>query len=252
MTGRACVSIHIVHVHIVSSSHSLCLLITFTLPTHHFHFAYSSLSLGLLITFTWPSHHFHLAFSSLSLGLLITSTLPTHHFHLAFSSLSLGLLITSTLPTHHFHLAFSSLSLASKHQTKFACHIGVHSAVAMPSGAYYPISALVRIAACRGFDGPAMLGLVMFAVQVKISMLNFLQSVISVMDPSDYSNTMDTRLAVSRIINWTMEPRNVDVRKVCSFGLPPPPSDVCATVPANSPSSCSLCLSVLCMRILRS
>lgn len=45
-------------------------------------------------------------------------------------------------------------------------------------------------------------------------MLNFLHGLITVMDPSDFVNTMDTRLAVSRIINWTMEPRNVDVRKV--------------------------------------
>ena len=45
-------------------------------------------------------------------------------------------------------------------------------------------------------------------------MLNFLHSLITIMDPSDFVNTMDTRLAVSRIINWTMEPRNVDVRKV--------------------------------------
>ncbi|XP_070175269.1 CLIP-associating protein 1-like isoform X11 [Littorina saxatilis] len=64
--------------------------------------------------------------------------------------------------------------------------------------------------------------------QVKISMLNYLHSLINIMEPSDFVNTMDTRLAVSRIINWTMEPRNVDVRKsaqlvlIALFNLNPP------------------------------
>ena len=51
-------------------------------------------------------------------------------------------------------------------------------------------------------------------VQVKIAMLNYMHSLVAVMEPADFVNTMDTRLAVSRVINWTMEPRNVDVRKV--------------------------------------
>ncbi|KAL8570188.1 hypothetical protein ACOMHN_030983 [Nucella lapillus] len=65
-------------------------------------------------------------------------------------------------------------------------------------------------------------------LKVKISMLNFLQGLVNIMDPSDFVNTMDTRLAVSRIINWTMEPRNVDVRKSAQlvliglFNLNPP------------------------------
>ncbi|XP_025078295.1 CLIP-associating protein 1-like isoform X6 [Pomacea canaliculata] len=64
--------------------------------------------------------------------------------------------------------------------------------------------------------------------QVKIAMLNYLHSLIMCMEPSDFVNTMDTRLAISRIINWTMEPRNVDVRKsaqlvlISLFNLNPP------------------------------
>ncbi|XP_076456225.1 CLIP-associating protein 1-A-like isoform X9 [Babylonia areolata] len=65
-------------------------------------------------------------------------------------------------------------------------------------------------------------------LKVKISMLNYLQGLVTVMEPADFVNTMDTRLAVSRIINWTMEPRNVDVRKSAQvvliglFNLNPP------------------------------
>ncbi|KAL8621733.1 hypothetical protein ACOMHN_061868 [Nucella lapillus] len=65
-------------------------------------------------------------------------------------------------------------------------------------------------------------------LKVKISMLNFLHGLITVMEPVDFVNTMDTRLAVSRIINWTMEPRNVEVRKSAQlvliglFNLNPP------------------------------
>ncbi|PVD35984.1 hypothetical protein C0Q70_02954 [Pomacea canaliculata] len=65
-------------------------------------------------------------------------------------------------------------------------------------------------------------------LKVKIAMLNYLHSLIMCMEPSDFVNTMDTRLAISRIINWTMEPRNVDVRKsaqlvlISLFNLNPP------------------------------
>lgn len=65
-------------------------------------------------------------------------------------------------------------------------------------------------------------------LKVKIAMLNYLHALITIMDPTDFVNTMDTRLAVSRIINWTMEPRNVEVRKsaqlvlIALFNLNPP------------------------------
>ncbi|KAI8725974.1 CLIP-associating protein 2 isoform X12, partial [Biomphalaria glabrata] len=48
---------------------------------------------------------------------------------------------------------------------------------------------------------------------VRVSVLNYLHSLIISMDPSDFVNTMDARLAVSKVISWTMEPRNADVRK---------------------------------------
>lgn len=34
------------------------------------------------------------------------------------------------------------------------------------------------------------------------------------MDPTDFVNSSETRLAVSRIITWTTEPKSSDVRKV--------------------------------------
>lgn len=51
-------------------------------------------------------------------------------------------------------------------------------------------------------------------LQVKSSLLNFLHSLVQVMDVSDLMNSADSRLAISRIINWTTEPKSVDVRKV--------------------------------------
>lgn len=35
------------------------------------------------------------------------------------------------------------------------------------------------------------------------------------MDPGDFVNSSETRLAVSRVITWTTEPKSSDVRKVC-------------------------------------
>ncbi|VDI76947.1 CLIP-associating protein 1/2 [Mytilus galloprovincialis] len=65
-------------------------------------------------------------------------------------------------------------------------------------------------------------------LQVKSSLLNFLHSLVQVMDVSDLMNSADSRLAISRIINWTTEPKSVDVRKgaqmvlIALFNLNPP------------------------------
>ncbi|KAK3765442.1 hypothetical protein RRG08_066989 [Elysia crispata] len=50
-------------------------------------------------------------------------------------------------------------------------------------------------------------------LRVRVSMLSYLHGLIISMDPSDFINSSDSRLAVSKIIAWTNEPRNVDVRK---------------------------------------
>ncbi|KAK3736138.1 hypothetical protein QZH41_015538 [Actinostola sp. cb2023] len=59
-------------------------------------------------------------------------------------------------------------------------------------------------------------------LKVKIAVLQYLQGLISLMDPSDFTNSggilylqlaIETRLAVSRIISWTTEPKSAEVRK---------------------------------------
>uniref|UniRef100_A0A671MH45 CLIP-associating protein 1-like n=1 Tax=Sinocyclocheilus anshuiensis TaxID=1608454 RepID=A0A671MH45_9TELE len=45
----------------------------------------------------------------------------------------------------------------------------------------------------------------------------YIESLARQMDPSDFVNSSETRLAVSRIITWTTEPKSSDVRKVSVF-----------------------------------
>lgn len=54
-------------------------------------------------------------------------------------------------------------------------------------------------------------------LQVKVAILKYIESLARQMDPTDFVNSSETRLAVSRIITWTTEPKSSDVRKV---GLP--------------------------------
>ncbi|XP_072307586.1 CLIP-associating protein 1-B-like [Eucyclogobius newberryi] len=50
-------------------------------------------------------------------------------------------------------------------------------------------------------------------LKVKVAILKYIQGLAALMDPSDFSNSSETRLAVSRIITWTTEPKSADVRK---------------------------------------
>ncbi|KAL3837045.1 hypothetical protein ACJMK2_022432 [Sinanodonta woodiana] len=56
-------------------------------------------------------------------------------------------------------------------------------------------------------------------LKVKLAMLNYLNGLVQVMDPSDFSNSADARLVISRIITWTTEPKSVDVRKAAQSVL---------------------------------
>lgn len=56
--------------------------------------------------------------------------------------------------------------------------------------------------------------------QVKVAILKYIESLARQMDPTDFVNSSETRLAVSRIITWTTEPKSSDVRKVCPRELP--------------------------------
>lgn len=50
-------------------------------------------------------------------------------------------------------------------------------------------------------------------MKVRQALLNYLHSLAMNMDAGDFVNSSDTRLAISRIITWSTEPKSVDVRK---------------------------------------
>jgi CLIP-associating protein 1/2 len=50
-------------------------------------------------------------------------------------------------------------------------------------------------------------------IKVRIVVLNYMHSLCQQMDPSDLVNTSDTRLALTRLIQWTTEPKSADIRK---------------------------------------
>lgn len=54
-------------------------------------------------------------------------------------------------------------------------------------------------------------------MQVKVSMLCYMHGLAETMPPAGFTNSSDVRLAVSRIVTWTTEPKSVDVRKVCEI-----------------------------------
>ncbi|XP_056611231.1 CLIP-associating protein 1a isoform X1 [Triplophysa dalaica] len=50
-------------------------------------------------------------------------------------------------------------------------------------------------------------------LKVKVAILKYIESLVRHMDPADFVNSSETRLAVSRIITWTTEPKSSDVRR---------------------------------------
>lgn len=59
----------------------------------------------------------------------------------------------------------------------------------------------------------------LLSLQVKVTILKYIESLARQMDPTDFVNSSETRLAVSRIITWTTEPKSSDVRKVRYGGI---------------------------------
>uniref|UniRef100_A0A663N3V8 Cytoplasmic linker associated protein 1 n=1 Tax=Athene cunicularia TaxID=194338 RepID=A0A663N3V8_ATHCN len=57
------------------------------------------------------------------------------------------------------------------------------------------------------------------ALDVKVAILKYIESLARQMDPTDFVNSSETRLAVSRIITWTTEPKSSDVRKAAQIVL---------------------------------
>ncbi|XP_053094163.1 CLIP-associating protein 1-B-like isoform X9 [Pangasianodon hypophthalmus] len=56
-------------------------------------------------------------------------------------------------------------------------------------------------------------------LKVKVAILKYIESLARQMDPTDFVNSSETRLAVSRIITWTTEPKSSDVRKAAQMVL---------------------------------
>ncbi|KAM6955453.1 CLIP-associating protein 1a [Lycodopsis pacificus] len=56
-------------------------------------------------------------------------------------------------------------------------------------------------------------------LKVKVAILKYIESLARQMDPTDFVNSSETRLAVSRIITWTTEPKSSDVRKAAQVVL---------------------------------
>nr|XP_060637677.1 CLIP-associating protein 2 isoform X3 [Anolis sagrei ordinatus] len=55
--------------------------------------------------------------------------------------------------------------------------------------------------------------------KVKVGILKYIETLAQQMDPGDFVNSSETRLAVSRIITWTTEPKSSDVRKAAQSVL---------------------------------
>ncbi|XP_078184109.1 CLIP-associating protein 1 isoform X3 [Callithrix jacchus] len=71
-------------------------------------------------------------------------------------------------------------------------------------------------------------------LKVKVAILKYIESLARQMDPTDFVNSSETRLAVSRIITWTTEPKSSDVRKSSHQR-----SRVGEDFPTRSASTCS-------------
>ncbi|XP_051797606.1 CLIP-associating protein 1-like isoform X21 [Acanthochromis polyacanthus] len=56
-------------------------------------------------------------------------------------------------------------------------------------------------------------------LKVKVAILRYIEALARLMDPADFVNSSETRLAVSRIITWTTEPKSSDVRKAAQVVL---------------------------------
>ncbi|XP_077584433.1 CLIP-associating protein 1a isoform X16 [Stigmatopora nigra] len=56
-------------------------------------------------------------------------------------------------------------------------------------------------------------------LKVKVAILKYIECLARQMDPTDFVNSSETRLAVSRIITWTTEPKSSDVRKAAQIVL---------------------------------
>jgi CLIP-associating protein 1/2 len=52
------------------------------------------------------------------------------------------------------------------------------------------------------------------SIKAKEILLRYLQKIIQHMEPVDIANNADIRVALSKIINWSSEPKSIEMRKV--------------------------------------
>ncbi|EPY75911.1 hypothetical protein CB1_001533046 [Camelus ferus] len=102
-----------------------------------------------------------------------------------------------------------------------------------------PTWGLLLVLGSQESERRALLGQLLSSV--KVAILKYIESLARQMDPTDFVNSSETRLAVSRIITWTTEPKSSDVRK----GSPSstigrtPSRHTSRTSPLTSPTNCS-------------
>ncbi|KAJ3591574.1 hypothetical protein NHX12_006707 [Muraenolepis orangiensis] len=71
-------------------------------------------------------------------------------------------------------------------------------------------------------------------LKVKVAILKYIETLARQMDPGDFVNSSETRLAVSRIITWTTEPKSSDVRKTLHSWVSEELAGRAGTVPSLS------------------
>ncbi|KAJ3584572.1 hypothetical protein NHX12_015067, partial [Muraenolepis orangiensis] len=80
-------------------------------------------------------------------------------------------------------------------------------------------------------------------LRVKVALLRYVVALVRHMDPGDFVNSSETRLAVSRVITWTTEPKSSEVRKASPSPHPagpnPPRQPGSRGSPLTSPTNCS-------------
>ena len=54
-------------------------------------------------------------------------------------------------------------------------------------------------------------------IKAKETLLRYLQQILQQMEPVDIANNADIRIALSKIINWSSEPKSIEMRKVTTF-----------------------------------
>uniref|UniRef100_A0A8C5C7I0 Cytoplasmic linker associated protein 1 n=1 Tax=Gadus morhua TaxID=8049 RepID=A0A8C5C7I0_GADMO len=74
-------------------------------------------------------------------------------------------------------------------------------------------------------------------LKVKVALLRYVEALARHMDPADFVNSSETRLAVSRVITWTTEPKSSEVRKVGAGDVSQPLRSFCTSLACDGQST---------------